>query len=102
MKRRTFLMCLSLAIVIIAITPLLAADPPAKAPEAEEALSEAQQSLLLQLSDAEANIRALNLALVRTGYKVGIAYKPHRQWAERQRTVGPQRRRACRLAGLLR
>ncbi|HEY8747624.1 MAG TPA: hypothetical protein VIM11_06610 [Tepidisphaeraceae bacterium] len=74
MKRRTFLMCLSLAIVIIAITPLLAADPPAKAPEAEEALSEAQQSLLLQLSDAEANIRALNLALVRTGYKVGIAY----------------------------
>jgi hypothetical protein len=40
----------------------------------EETLTEAQQSLLLQPSDAEANIKALNLALVRTGYKVGLAY----------------------------
>lgn len=40
----------------------------------EEALTEAQQSLLLQLSDAEVNIKALNLALIRTGYKVGLTY----------------------------
>jgi hypothetical protein len=52
---------------------LLAAPAQLPAPE-DEVLTERQNSLLLQLSDAEANIKALNLALVRTGYKVGLAY----------------------------
>jgi peptidoglycan hydrolase-like protein with peptidoglycan-binding domain len=42
--------------------------------EAETFLSDRQKSLLLQLSDAEANIKALNVALARTGYRVGQAY----------------------------
>ena len=42
--------------------------------EEPEALTERQQSLLLQLSDAEVNIRAINQALRQTGYKVGLAY----------------------------
>jgi hypothetical protein len=37
-------------------------------------LTARQQNLLVQLSDAEANIQAINKALVRTGYKVGLAY----------------------------
>jgi hypothetical protein len=37
-------------------------------------LTARQQNLLMQLSDAEANIQAINKALVRTGYKVGQAY----------------------------
>jgi hypothetical protein len=37
-------------------------------------LSERQASLLLQLADAETNIKAINKALKQTGYKVGIAY----------------------------
>src|SRR5580765_8638224 len=66
---------LGLSLLLVADLPAIAADPPASKPaEAEETLSEAQQSLLLQLSDAEANIRALNIALARTGYKVGQAY----------------------------
>jgi hypothetical protein len=37
-------------------------------------LTARQQNLLVQLSDAEANIQAINKALIRTGYKVGLAY----------------------------
>jgi hypothetical protein len=37
-------------------------------------LTELEQNLLMQLSDAEANIQAINKALVRTGYNVGLAY----------------------------
>ncbi|MGA2496997.1 MAG: serine/threonine-protein kinase [Tepidisphaeraceae bacterium] len=50
---------------------------PATRPAAESALLELtarQQNLLVQLSDAEANIQAINKALARTGYKVGLAY----------------------------
>jgi len=51
----------------------LGADPatqPASAPD----LTPRQQDLLLQLSDAEANIQAINKALKITGYSVGVAY----------------------------
>jgi hypothetical protein len=37
-------------------------------------LTARQQNLLVQLSDAEANIQAINKALISTGYKVGLAY----------------------------
>src|SRR5438270_5794520 len=50
------------------------ASKPTSSPADGPALTERQQSLLLQLSDAEANIKALNLALTRAGYKVGQAY----------------------------
>ncbi|HEY8751523.1 MAG TPA: hypothetical protein VIM11_26315 [Tepidisphaeraceae bacterium] len=75
MRLRWNIAALMLGLLTVpAATPAAPADPPPKPPETEEVLSQRQQSLLLQLSDAEANIKALNLALVRTGYKVGLAY----------------------------
>src|SRR3954469_25488159 len=50
-----------------------AATKPTTNPDIPE-LTERQRSLLLQLADAEANIQAINIALRRTGYKVGQAY----------------------------
>lgn len=49
------------------------ATQPTTNPDAPE-LTERQQNLLMQLSDAEANIQAINKALRLTGYKVGKAY----------------------------
>ena len=64
------------AIIFAALAVLLGAGPetkPATDPT-EPVLNPRQQNLLLQLSDAEANIQAVNKALVLTGYKVGLAY----------------------------
>jgi hypothetical protein len=63
-------------IVLLTFPALLTADPaPAPAPAANPPkLSPAQDARLLDLSDAEANIQAINKALFRAGYKVGVAY----------------------------
>jgi len=69
MNARTTLNWIGLSALILA----LGADPaaqPASAPD----LTPRQQDLLLQLSDAEANIQAINKALKITGYSVGVAY----------------------------
>ncbi|MBP7936885.1 MAG: hypothetical protein KA354_19765 [Phycisphaerae bacterium] len=52
----------------------LAGDPATKPAQEEETLSPLQASRLMQLADAEANIKALNDALRKLGYKVGAAY----------------------------
>jgi hypothetical protein len=70
---------LAVLAVIFAIAAVAIADPPAAPPHGDSApfdvkLTPRQQSLLMQLSDAEANIQAINKALIRTGYKVGVAY----------------------------
>ena len=76
---------LSMRMTFIATTVLfvtlglsVAAPPssPATQPESNSAgpLTERQRNLLLQLSNAEANIQAINKALRVTGYKVGVAY----------------------------
>src|SRR4051794_15635583 len=78
MRNCSFVLCVALCIATSLVVQTEAADPATKLAtkpaEVEQDLTEAQQSILLQLSDAEANIRALNLALKRTGYKVGQAY----------------------------
>ena len=79
MRKELITTCLGLGVGLCAISLATCCRPSGKTrgtktPEADETFSEAQQSLLLQLSDAEVNIRALNLALARTGYKVGLAY----------------------------
>ena len=65
-----------LAVVLALIPAVLIAAPtsnPASDADAPQ-LTELQQNLLMQLSDAEANIQAINKALVHTGYAVGQAY----------------------------
>jgi len=57
---------------IVAVAMSLGAAP-ATNPDAT-GLTPRQQNLLLQLSDAEANIQAINKALRLTGYEVGRAY----------------------------
>src|SRR5450432_4244127 len=64
----TLLICTILAV------SLRAGPASAPAPNARPELTSRQQNLLLQLSDAEANIQAINKALKRTGYKVGVEY----------------------------
>lgn len=54
---------------------VLATEPATAPPSTQPALSDRQASILLQLADAEANIKVINQALVRTGYKVGLAYE---------------------------
>jgi hypothetical protein len=74
----TWRFLLTFALLLIGaqwVTAALGPPPAATQPAGGEALTERQQSLLLQLADAEANIKALNVALVRTGYKVGLAYE---------------------------
>ena len=69
MRIGLLLNCIGLSALIFA----LGANPttqPAAAPD----LTPRQQDLLLQLSDAEANIQAINKALKVTGYSVGVAY----------------------------
>jgi hypothetical protein len=61
-----------LAVVALVASAIGAVAEPATQPVQ---LSERQSSILLQLSNAEANIKAINKALVRTGYKVGLAYE---------------------------
>jgi hypothetical protein len=51
-----------------------AADQPPSAASTQPAISDRQASILLQLADAEANIKVINQALMRTGYKVGQSY----------------------------
>jgi hypothetical protein len=64
-------MILCAVLVCVAVTAF-AAGPTSQPTSAD--LTPRQQNLLLQLSDAEANIQAINKALVRTGYKVGLEY----------------------------
>ena len=61
---------------LILLAPLLgaASETPSTTESSAPDLNPRQQNLLLQLSDAEANIQAINKALVQTGYKVGLAY----------------------------
>jgi hypothetical protein len=59
-------------LTIAAIAASLGATPATNPDTA--ALTPRQQNLLLQLSDAEANIQAINKALKVTGYSVGVAY----------------------------
>jgi hypothetical protein len=51
------------------------ADPAKPSTAPAPALTDRQASLLMQLSEAEANIKTINQALIRTGYKVGLAYQ---------------------------
>jgi len=59
-----------LSMLVVSIGRGQTAQPVADAPD----LTPRQQDLLLQLSDAEANIQAINKALKVTGYSVGQAY----------------------------
>jgi hypothetical protein len=64
-------------IILVSGAALLAAAPPVPPPPTNTDLPELttrQKDQLFQLADAEANIQAINKALVGTGYKVGIAY----------------------------
>jgi hypothetical protein len=63
------------SLALFHITAICAADPATQpAAETSTELTARQRNLLLQLSNAEANIQAINKALRVTGYKVGIAY----------------------------
>src|ERR1035441_4008387 len=72
MNARFALTPIIIGVFVSSITagPASSPAPNADAPE----LTSRQKNLLLQLSDTEANIQAINKALVRTGYKVGVAY----------------------------
>src|SRR5471030_1116609 len=59
-----------LSMLVVSLGRGQATQPATDAPD----LTPRQQDLLLQLSDAEANIQAINKALKLTGYNVGIAY----------------------------
>src|SRR5438477_262528 len=64
-----------LCTVVIRPTATTRAAEPTTAPaEFTNEVSPRQRNLLLQLADAEASIQAINKALRRTGYKVGVAY----------------------------
>jgi hypothetical protein len=72
MNLRVILNWVGLAALAAAIGAAPATQP-ANAPDTHE-ITPRQQNLLMQLSDAEANIQAINKALKLTGYKVGHAY----------------------------
>jgi hypothetical protein len=73
--RTTGLVLLGLGLTIGIGAPLRADGPSATtAPSSAPQLSERQASILMQLANAEANIKAINKALKLTGYKVGLAY----------------------------
>jgi len=72
MNARGILNWLGLTALAVSLGLGPATKPGAKSDLAE--LSDRQQNLLLQLSDAEANIQAINSALKLTGYKVGQSY----------------------------
>ncbi|HSU65815.1 MAG TPA: hypothetical protein VLJ39_02990, partial [Tepidisphaeraceae bacterium] len=61
---------------VVYVCAVAAAEPAASpaAASTQPVISDRQASILLQLADAEANIKVINQALVRTGYKVGLAY----------------------------
>jgi serine/threonine protein kinase len=72
MNARPILNFLGLSVVAASLAAAPATQP-AAVPDAPD-LTPRQQDLLLQLSDAEANIQAINKALKITGYSVGVAY----------------------------
>lgn len=67
---------LMVGVLLVGLFTCLSLGAPATQPAPADApeLTELQQNQLMQLSDAEANIQAINKALVRTGYNVGQAY----------------------------
>jgi serine/threonine protein kinase len=73
MNARTILNLVGLSALAISLG-LGPATQPAANPSAPD-LTPRQQDLLMQLSDAEANIQAINKALKITGYNVGLAYE---------------------------
>ena len=72
MKHR--ILPLSVALSLVAATLIGAGPATQPTSDGGEELTPRQKNLLLQLSDAEANIQAINKALVLTGYKVGLEY----------------------------
>ncbi len=70
-QRAVFVMMCISACFVWAAEP---ATKPATQAAQDDGISDRQLSLLLQLANAEANIKTINQALVRTGYKVGVEY----------------------------
>jgi hypothetical protein len=72
MRQYSVLQCAGIVFIAAALGAGPASQPDSLS--TAPALTPRQQDLLLQLSDAEANIQAINKALTVTGYKVGVAY----------------------------